>query len=191
MDLRHFLFRHRSYTPLPLLLVSVIFANPTVISLSIGALIALFGEGIRLWGVANAGPTTRTTDAPGGDYLVTTGAFGYVRNPIYIGNIIMYTGVGVMTGVLWLPLVSFIYFFAQYALIISAEEQFLKSRYGEEYLRYSHNVRRFIPRLSAYPSSSPATSHFNLAKGLRSEARTFQAITACIILMSALAYFKS
>ena len=190
MDLRNFLFRYRSYTPLPLLFVSVLFAQPTTTSLICGAIVALFGECIRMWGVRSAGPRTRTTSAPGGEFLVTHGAFAYVRNPIYIGNIIMYTGIALMTNIAWLPVVAFAYFFIQYALIISAEEEYLRATFGAEYEHYFTQVQRYIPRFTPYPSPIRDHQFFDLITVFHSEARTFQAITVCFVLMSALAYWR-
>ena len=67
------------------------------------AVIAL-GEFSRLWGVAIAGSETRTTGPVGGTYLITRGPFAYVRNPLYVGNMLLYSGVGVMAKLtlIWL-----------------------------------------------------------------------------------------
>ena len=96
MDVRQRLFQYRSYTPIPFLLIMVFFAQPTRISLIVGLATILAGEGVRLWGVAIAGSETRTTGPVGGTFLVTTGPFAYVRNPLYVGNMLIYLGVGVM-----------------------------------------------------------------------------------------------
>jgi len=191
MDIRRFLFRYRGYTPLPLLCIALWVADPTAESLAWGFAAAIIGEFIRIWGVGYIGPETRTVDAPGGTKLVTTGAFAYVRNPIYIGNIILYIGVGIMTNVWWIAVVGYIYFQIQYALIISAEEEHLEKTYGMEYREYKKHVRRYIPRLTAHKTSSPIFHYFDLINGLRSEKRTFEAITATMIIMSAIFFWKN
>ena len=83
-DFRQKIFSYRSYTPIPFLIVMVIFANPTLLSLVVGFIIALVGELIRIWGVGYAGSETRTTGPVGGSKLVTNGPYAYVRNPLYI-----------------------------------------------------------------------------------------------------------
>ncbi|HET7152205.1 MAG TPA: isoprenylcysteine carboxylmethyltransferase family protein [Candidatus Kapabacteria bacterium] len=191
MDIRYFLFRYRSYAPLPMLCVALWVAAPTAGSLACGIALALLGEMMRLWGVGYAGPETRTVDAPGGNRLITTGAFAYVRNPIYFGNMLLYVGIAIMSNVWWVPIVGYSYFQLQYALIISAEEEYLTKTYGDEYFVYRKNVRRYIPRLTAYRTNSPIFRQFDLMSGLRSEIRTFQAITVATLIMSAIAIWKS
>ncbi|MEW6703023.1 MAG: methyltransferase, partial [Bacteroidota bacterium] len=121
------IFKYRSYTPLPFLLLMVIFQNATVTSMIVGFALALFGEFFRLWGVSYAGSETRTTDGIGGTYLVVSGAYAYVRNPLYVGNMLMYLGIGIMSMALfpYLQIAALIFFFWQYSVIIKEEESFL------------------------------------------------------------------
>ena len=105
-------FKYRSYTPLPLVLMMVLFINPTTTSVLIGLLIAVAGESIRLWAVSYAGSETRVTSGVGGTYLVTQGPYGIVRNPLYWGNIFIYLGMGVMSNALfpYLQIFALLYF---------------------------------------------------------------------------------
>jgi len=173
------MFRYRSYTPLPFLLVMVIFARPTLLSLVIGFCIVVLGESIRFWGVSIVGAETRTTGTVGGTYLITTGPFAFVRNPLYLGNMLMYAGVGVMSMALfpWLLIGAIVWFYAQYALIISREEEYLSGRFGPAYDEYRKHVPRFIPRLSPYRTGAPPVKRLNVSEGLASEKRTLQAMT--------------
>ena len=81
------IFKYRSYTPIPFLILMLIFEKASVTSLVTGFVIALAGELIRLWGVSWAGSETRTTGGVGGSFLVISGPFAHVRNPLYVGNI--------------------------------------------------------------------------------------------------------
>ena len=65
MKLGKFLFRHRSYTPIPLILFLLVFASPNWILFFSGLFIILTGELIRFNGVAYAGMATRTTRKAG------------------------------------------------------------------------------------------------------------------------------
>ena len=105
----HF-FKYRSYTPIPFLVVMIFWATPNIWSLITGFIIAVSGELIRLWGVSYAGSETRTTIV-GGSLLVISGPFAYVRNPLYVGNILMYFGIGVMSYALFPFLQIFALFF--------------------------------------------------------------------------------
>ncbi len=180
-------FKYRSYTPIPFLIVMFFYENANVWSLIIGFLIALCGELIRLWGVSWAGSETRTTTV-GGSHLIISGPFAFVRNPLYVGNILMYFGLGVMSYALfpYLQIVALLYFFIQYHLIVNEEEEYLRKTYGESYKNYVENVPRFFPRITPYKVENHPQPDFSLKAGLRSERRTFQAFGIVSILILAL-----
>lgn len=188
MDFRQRLFQYRSYTPIPFLLVMVFFAHPTVMSLIVGLATILGGESVRLWGVAIAGSETRTTGPVGGTFLITTGPFAYVRNPLYVGNMLIYFGVGIMSNALfpWLALGALAYFIMQYSFIVSLEEEYLRTTFGETYERYCVAVPRFLPGISGYSASGNREPELAWRRGLISERRTLQAIgllTAVLLLI--------
>ena len=178
VSLRRAAFTYRSYTPIPFLIVMVLFAEPTLSSIAMGVVIVLCGESIRFWGVSIAGSETRTTRAVGGTFLITNGPFAYVRNPLYVGNMLMYVGVGIMSLALfpWLQIVALLWFYFQYSLIVAEEEEYLAERFGSDYTEYRRNVPRFIPRFVKYVSSTPSPKQATFKEGLSSERRTLQAI---------------
>lgn len=174
------LFEYRSYTPIPFLIVMIIFARPTLTSILIGFFIVICGEAVRMWGVSIVGSETRTTGAVGGTYLVTKGPYAYVRNPLYLGNMIMHCGFGVMSLAIfpWLVIAALLFFILQYSLIVRSEEDYLAKRFGDEYERYRQSVPRFIPSLKKYLSGNAPQPDFDWKRGIKSEKRTLQAIAA-------------
>jgi protein-S-isoprenylcysteine O-methyltransferase Ste14 len=188
MDFRLRLFRYRSYTPIPFLIVMLIFAAPTISSLVIGFCIVVTGEALRLWGVAIAGSETRTTGAVGGTYLITSGPFGYIRNPLYVGNMLMYFGVGIMSYALfpWLPLIALVYFLFQYSLIVSSEEEYLLKTFKQDFAKYCEAVPRFFPTGTRFSGATHTQPEIDWKRGLVSEKRTMQAITlitVCLVVI--------
>lgn len=185
MGFRQRLFQYRSYTPIPFLILMVIFAEPTLTSLLLGAAVIASGEFMRLWGVAIAGSETRTTGPVGGTFLITTGPFAFVRNPLYLGNMLIYLGVGIMSAALfpWLTIVALAYFYVQYSLIVSLEEEYLTSTFGEEFQRYRSAVPRFLPRFVSYTPGDNPQPELNWKRGLRSERRTLQAIAVLSVIL--------
>ena len=163
----------------------VLFARPTSTTLLSGVVLTLLGESIRFWGVAYAGNLTRVTGGVGAPEVVIAGPFSYVRNPLYIGNICMYTGIGLMANALtpWLVLVALVYFIVQYSLIVSLEEEFLEREFGEGYREYKNNVPRFFPKLRPYQNPRQEHQKPNWAEAVRSERRTFQAIVLAMLLL--------
>ncbi|MCU7492278.1 MAG: methyltransferase family protein [Bacteroidota bacterium] len=173
------IFKYRSYTPIPFLVLMLLFRSPNIYSIIIGFIVAASGELIRLWGVSYAGSETRTTGAVGGTYLVISGPFAHTRNPLYVGNILLYMGIGIMSLALfpYLQIAAFVFFYLQYKFIINEEETYLKKAFGAQYEEYYKNVPRFLPRISAYKNNNVTQPKYNIAAGLKSERRTLQAFS--------------
>ncbi len=178
-SLRAKLFTLRSYTPLPFLAAMLLFAHPTVVTMIFGFIAVIAGELIRFSGVGYAGSLTRVTGSVGAPEVIVAGPFAYVRNPLYIGNIVTYIGIGIMANALvpWLVIAAAAWFAFQYYQIVLLEEEFLEKEFGEEYLVFKRNVPRFIPRWNGYAPSNPKQQRPNWREACRSERRTFQALT--------------
>ena len=179
------IFKYRSYTPIPFVILMLVFENANPISLVVGFLIAVVGELIRCWGVSWAGSETRTTGGVGGSNLIISGPFAYVRNPLYVGNILMYFGLGVMSLALfpYLQIVAITFFILQYQLIVGEEESFLKTKFGDQYKRFLENVPKFFPRLTPYKDEKNIQPKVSYAKGFKSEIRTLQAFSIVVVLI--------
>jgi len=179
------LFKYRSYTPLPFLVLMILFAEPNISSLIAGIIISLLGEAIRFWGVSRAGSETRTTSTVGASCLIVSGPFAFVRNPLYVGNMFLYLGIGIMSWALfpYLQIAAIIFFSIQYYFIVLEEENYLKTTFVENYKEYCEEVPRFFPRLTPYKNSKMEQPPFNPKAGLRSERRTLQAFLSISIVI--------
>lgn len=186
------IFKYRSYSPIPFLVLMLFYQNPNIWSIIIGLVIAILGELIRIWAVSWAGSETRTTGHLAGTFLVISGPFAYVRNPLYIGNILIYSGLGVMSFALfpYLQVLGLIFFILQYNIIIKEEENFLKKTYGKDYEDYCSEVRRFLPRTKPYKSNKLAQPDFSWSEGLKSEKRSLQAFGFVALTIIALWLFQ-
>ena len=76
--------------------------------------------------------------------LVTTGAYAWVRNPIYSSISLMLTGTLILQNNLFLLIIPFI-FWLILTLLVKKEEVVLAKVFGEEYLSYKSKVNRCIP----------------------------------------------
>jgi protein-S-isoprenylcysteine O-methyltransferase Ste14 len=155
MDIRQLFFKLRSYTPIPLLGALVYTAAPTLDAFVWGLILLMIGEVVRMWGVAHAGGATRTRDV-GAPQLITSGPFAHARNPLYLGNTLIYVGVVCLAGghLLWI-LIALAFCAVQYSLIVSLEEETLVNLYGIEYELYRRSVPRWVPRLTPWNWSLP------------------------------------
>ncbi|MCO5065507.1 MAG: isoprenylcysteine carboxylmethyltransferase family protein [Rhizobiaceae bacterium] len=77
-------------------------------------------------------------------HLLTTGAFGLSRNPIYLGNTTLMIGIGLLSQSLWFILFGIVAAFATQKLAIEREEKHLNQRFGKKYVDYTKRVRRWI-----------------------------------------------
>jgi protein-S-isoprenylcysteine O-methyltransferase Ste14 len=170
------LFRKRSWLPVPFVLVALLVPGRSSATLwIIGGALIVFGEGIRLAGVAAAGTVTRRRSR-NVQRLVTYGAFAWVRNPLYVGNFFIWMGFVVASGVLlFLPL-AIVLFAVEYTLIVAYEEGVLESIFGDEYLSYKRRTPRWIPR----PPTNPSTGPHHWAEAWRSEVSTFLQYAALV-----------
>jgi protein-S-isoprenylcysteine O-methyltransferase Ste14 len=76
--------------------------------------------------------------------LATTGVFGRVRHPMYLGTHLVYLGLAIATFSL-ASIVMWVIIFAFYITLANYEEKKLEERFGDEYLEYKKNVRKWIP----------------------------------------------
>jgi protein-S-isoprenylcysteine O-methyltransferase Ste14 len=80
--------------------------------------------------------------------LVKDGIFAHCRNPLYLGNILIVMGLGIVAHSLSFYLIGIPLFIFMYMAIIKAEENYLANKFGEEFIGYCKNVNRIIPNLT-------------------------------------------
>jgi len=110
-------------------------AKPTYTSLLVGALIALLGIFIR---------SVASGHVDKNRVLTTTGPYAYVRNPLYLGSIILGTGFAIAARDVWVFLAILLLFVAIYLPVIRSEEAFLRGQFPE-YDHYAHCVPSLLP----------------------------------------------
>jgi len=84
--------------------------------------------------------------------LVASGPFALVRNPLYVGNILLWVGFALTARLVWLAPLAAVLLGAEYHAIVRWEEQLLVSRLGDAYRAYTVRVPRWIPKLHQLPS---------------------------------------
>jgi protein-S-isoprenylcysteine O-methyltransferase Ste14 len=146
------LFRHRTSVPVPFALALLaIRAGEAPFSWTLvgaGVVLTGLGESVRLWAVHHIGVISRTRSERLGP-LVVSGPFGLVRNPLYIGNILLWVGFALTARLPWMAPVVLVLLFLEYEAIVRWEEQLLESRIGAAYRDYAERVPRWMPRWGA------------------------------------------
>jgi protein-S-isoprenylcysteine O-methyltransferase Ste14 len=174
------LFEWRDYTPIPLIILVLFTAEPNVLSATFGTLLAIFGELFRIYAVSFIGSVSRTrnTNTTGGN-LITAGPFGWVRNPLYVGNFFIVIGLAVFAGLIWVMIVTAALFAFQYYCIVKYEEKLLLSRFGAEYEEFMQKVPAWIPK--RVPQLEAWDWPVSFSPALKSERRTLAAIFLMLI----------
>jgi protein-S-isoprenylcysteine O-methyltransferase Ste14 len=171
------LFRNRSWLPVPFLFVALLVpAHPTRRDWIVAAVLIAIGEWVRLAGVAAAGTVTRRRSRDV-QRLVNYGIFGWMRNPLYVGNFLIWMGFVVASGVLWFLPIAIVIFAIEYTLIVAYEEGVLESIFGAEYLEYKKHTPRWVPRPPVAKDSGP----HDWSEAWKSEISTFMQYVALII----------
>jgi protein-S-isoprenylcysteine O-methyltransferase Ste14 len=146
-----FLFRYRNIIfPFTCLLVLLpgprLFQDPLTAACA-GAVFAILGQLVR---AGTIGLRYIVRGGRGGrvyaDDLITEGIYSHCRNPMYVGNILIVSGVALASNSLATLLVALPLVVLAYSAIIAAEEQFLRDKFGAAFDDYCRDVPRWLPR---------------------------------------------
>lgn len=178
------LFKRRGYLPLILLILGVSIKyfeyhsapsadpnkfgeNNTLLFLSV--LIGVTGLAIRIITVGYSPENTSGRNTNAGqvaDQLNTKGLYSLTRNPLYLGNFLMWFSIAVFIGNLWFVVVFTLGFWIYYERIIFSEEKFLTQKFGEKYIEWAKQTPIFLPLHLRYKRP---TISFSWKKALKKE----------------------
>lgn len=145
-------------------------------------LVSMLGLAIRFYtvGYAPRGTSGRNTREQVADSLNTTGIYSLVRNPLYLGNFIIWLGLALSVGVWWCTVIVVLSFIIFYERIIFAEERFLKDKFGTIFLDWATATPAIIPRLKHW--QRPVLS-FSWKSALSREYSSFFAVIASFMVL--------
>lgn len=146
-------------------------ARPAWWSIGVGAGISLFGVLTR----ALASGHVRKNEE-----LTTTGPYGYTRNPLYLGSIVIAIGFAIAARSLWIGIVLVVLFLAIYVPVIRSEEEFLRGKFAN-FDEYVARVPRLFPRLT-----SPSAESGSFSQQLYLQHREYNALIGTVLMVCAL-----
>ena len=128
--------------------------------------VGLLGLFFRILVVGHTPQNTsgRNTREQIAEILNTTGWYSVARHPLYLGNYIMGLGVSIFPFVWWLPMIYTLTFALYYERIMAAEEDFLRSKFGEDFENWSEITPGFIPDFSKCDSPELKFSFINILR---------------------------
>ena len=190
LPLGRFVFRYRDYLAAVAAVVTLAIMPPvpflgseradTVLDL-VGLGVSLAGQSLRavVIGLAYIKRGGRNKEITA-DKLVCEGVFAHSRNPLYVGNFLIVSGLLIMWNSLWAYLVILSVLAASFLSIVRAEEEFLSGHFGAEYEAYRARVPRFIPNFHGF-GQTLAEFEFDWRRLIRKEyGTTFAWITVAI-----------
>lgn len=181
----NFLFRYRGILPVIMLLLTFFaYIQHVAVLLENGKeavgghyhylclLVTLLGFGIRVYTVGHSPENTsgRNTREQIADELNITGTYSLARHPLYVGNFFMWLGIGLLPRDIWFSLTFIFMYWVYYERIMFAEEQFLRNKFGKDYLNWAQDTPAFIPRFTNF--KRPVTK-FKARKVIKQEKTGF------------------
>ena len=109
---------------------ALVLAQPTWRTWTMGLLVAMAGEAIRIWA---AGHLEK------GREVTRSGPYRWTRHPLYVGSAVLAIGVIIASRSAIVAAVAGIYMVATLTAAIRTEEAFLRRAFGDTYDRYSRS----------------------------------------------------
>ena len=128
-----------------LLPLSLILPELAMIHWVVGGGLILIGVAIMAAGIRNF--SRAATPVPSNQpvrALVTTGIHGWSRNPIYVGMLFLYAGIGMGARSAWVLILALPLFIILRYRVVAREETYLERRFGDAYRDYKARVRRWL-----------------------------------------------
>jgi protein-S-isoprenylcysteine O-methyltransferase Ste14 len=121
----------------------------------LGVSLFLLGLSLRVWAQQHVHYRLKVKK-----YLTTTGPYAFVRNPIYIGNLLICSGLIISSELLWFAPIALFYCFGIYSLVVRYEEGHLLEKYGEDYRKYLSEVPRWFPNTFRFENLGIKNEYF-------------------------------
>jgi protein-S-isoprenylcysteine O-methyltransferase Ste14 len=191
-----YFFRWRSYLPLVMAVLFILaliqfrspFENHRLnLAWDGGCLaMALLGQVVRFFtvGFVPRGTSGRNTRGQVAEVLNTTGMYAVVRNPIYLGNFIIWVGLSLFMKSLWFTTIIILFFCIFYERIIFREESFLREKFGGVFLAWAEHTPAMLPRFRNW---RPPALPFSWKSAIKREYGTFFATITTFTVLELLA----
>ncbi|GGG96138.1 methyltransferase family protein [Silvibacterium dinghuense] len=149
-------------------------ARPTLPFLALSLILVVPGVALRAYA---SGYVKKNAE------LTTTGPYGYTRNPLYLGSMMIAFGFALAARSVWIALALAALFAIIYIPVIQGEEQFLRGAFPG-FDDYCRRVPRLFPRLTSASKESAAPGLFSPA--LYKKHREYNALIGALAIYAAL-----
>lgn len=109
-----------------------------------GFVLALAAVGIALWALGEfRRAETHVDPRKPVTHVVTTGPYGLLRNPMYVGFLLLQAGASLVLSLEWGLLLVPVLWLGLHMLAVGREERYLSAKFGKVYEDYRGRVRRW------------------------------------------------
>jgi protein-S-isoprenylcysteine O-methyltransferase Ste14 len=145
-------------------IATLFLAHPTWTTWRVGLVIALAGEGVRMWAAGHLEKSREVT---------RSGPYRFTRHPLYAGSSIMALGIVIASRSAIVAALAAIYMASTISAAIRTEEAFLRQAFGDTYERYRAS------------SAEPMPRRFSLSRAMRNrEYRALAGVAAGFALLA-------
>jgi len=123
-------------------LLLILFARPNPPGVIVGIALIALGEILRIWA---AGHLEKN------ETLTITGPYAYVKNPLYVGTILITGGFCILASNVYLlaaAMFAFCFHYIPYKKRVEGDR--LKKKFGRPYEDYDQKVSEYLPRWTPY-----------------------------------------
>jgi protein-S-isoprenylcysteine O-methyltransferase Ste14 len=147
--------------------LAVWLARPTLRSLVVGTTIACVGEALRIWAAGHINKSREVT---------SSGPYRWFAHPLYVGSSVMGLGFVAASNSLIVGGLIALYLGVTITIAVKAEERFLRTRFGDDYVHYRRGTRP--------TGDSSASRRFDPAQVMAN--REYRAVIGLVLVLTAL-----
>ena len=140
-------------------------AESRLLAFGLGGALFGLGLGLRVWSQLHLRYRLKVKML-----LTQTGPYRYVRNPVYIGNILILLGCCFLARLAWFAPIMFLHVAAVYHFVVLHEECHLRNKYGPDYGQFQQAAPRWFPRFRRSTAAAPRETGHLLPSSLVAEA---------------------
>ncbi len=122
---------------------------------AIGAALVLYAWNLTAWSFLSWRTVFFGHGVQEGQTLVTGGAYGLVRHPIYLGVLLIWLGLSLAFLSLIAFVITAVYVGPSYLLYVRSEERMMNEQFGDAYARYCQRVPMLLPYVRLIPQLRP------------------------------------
>jgi protein-S-isoprenylcysteine O-methyltransferase Ste14 len=149
-----FLTRWRVFLGFVFAAVALYLATPTPATLTLGGIVSVAGELIRLWAAGHLEKSREVT---------RSGPYRFTRHPLYVGSSLLGIGFAIAANNIFVAVIVAVYLLLTLTAAMRSEEAHLREKFGDAYDAYVENRAAPMERRFSWPRAISNREHHTIA----------------------------